>query len=219
MLPAYAELHCLSNFTLPARRFAPGGTGGARPRGRLRRPGDHGRVHAERRGARPSGGPGNPAPAHDRHRDRPRRRPATGAAGHQPQRLRQSLRTDHARAPRRGQGRVPPDDGRPGEGASRLPRRPDSTGAAGHDAPLSPRGRGAGGEGRGRAPGLASPCPLAEGTLPGPRLAGSGTAPRRRRPGAAGATARSRQRRAACPPWRRAVRTCTCAAGAGCRTC
>ena len=75
-LPAYAELHCLSNFTFLRGASHPRRAGRARAQAGLRRAGDNRRVLGRRRRARPRGREETPRPqAHHRQRN-----PARGRA-------------------------------------------------------------------------------------------------------------------------------------------
>ena len=86
MLPAYAELHCLSNFSFLRGASHPGGARRARAGARLRGARDHRRMLGRRRRARASRGEGRRAAARHRQRVHARRRHEARAARHRPRR-------------------------------------------------------------------------------------------------------------------------------------
>ena len=104
MLPPYAELHCLSNFSFLRGASHPGGTGGARAGAGLCGARDHRRVFGGRRRARASRRQGRRATARHRQRGHAGRRPQARAARHRPRDLRRPRAADHARPAQRGQG-------------------------------------------------------------------------------------------------------------------
>ena len=179
MLPAYAELHCLSNFTFLRGASHPEELVAARARARLRGARHHRRVLARRRRARARRGEGARAQAHRRHaRSRLDDGPKLVLLAHRPRRLRQPLRADHPGAAQRQQGQLPPDARRSRRRAGRLPR------AAGP------------GDRTARSPAQAR---LARGALSRPRLDRGGAALRPGRPRAARRAARARRAAAGLP--------------------
>ena len=201
MIPGYAELHCLTNFTLPARRLRPGGTGRSAPcelgyaalaitdecsvAGVVRA-----HVAAKEAGLKLIVGT----------RVHAGRRPEARAAGAQPARLRDALRAHHAGAARGPEGRVPAH----ARGLARSAR------GAARD--LAARARAA------AARTEASTLVIAP-RFPAQRLDRGRAAPRRRRRGRASRRSRRSRARRACTASRRATCTCTCARARSCRTC
>ena len=192
-LPAYAELHCLSNFSFLR--------GASHPEELVARAHELGysalaitdECSLRGRGARACRRQGMRPAADPRQRNPPRRRPAAGAARHRPRRLRQSVRTHHPRqAPRRER---PLPSSKPAIWIRACP-------AASHCSCRSRR----------RDAGTGA---LARRTLSRARLDRGGTAVRRERQGAPRRTARTRRSlRPAARRRRRRAHACALAAQA-----
>lgn len=105
-LPAYAELHCLSGFLVPARRLQCRTIVHARATLRLWRPGDHRRVLACRHRARPGSFARHRRALDRRQRIHPGRWHPLRAAGGKRAWLSAVVRADHHRAACGKQGRV-----------------------------------------------------------------------------------------------------------------